>query len=92
LSRLRQSGESFSEPEEERGLESMEKEDACKTRKVGFFLMEAVGGGDATANNSSRLGSEAPAFSLLSTSIESEACPFAIYVNKAEVSTHLKLI
>jgi hypothetical protein len=78
LSRLIQRGESFSEPDDERGLASMEKEAACIARNVGFFLVDAVGGGDATANNSSRLGSEILAFSLSSTSIESETWLFAI--------------
>jgi hypothetical protein len=86
-------GESFSsEPDDERGLASMEKEETCKARNVGFFLMEAVGGGDATANNSSRLGSDAATFSLSSTSIESEIFPFVIYINTDTDLKYLKLI
>jgi len=81
LSLSRQRGESFSEPEDERGLASIEKDEACTVRKVGFFLTETEGGGEATANSSSRLGSGASAFSLLSTSIESDIRPFAIYIN-----------
>ena len=50
----------------------MEWEGTCKARKVGFFLIDVVGGGDATAKSSSRLASVEFMFSLSSMSMESE--------------------
>jgi len=80
---LKQRGESFSEAEE--GLASMEWEEVCNARIAGSFLTEMEGGGDATANNSSRLASVELTFSLSSMSISLPVCPLlTLYEHKTK--------
>jgi len=57
----------------------------CNARIAGSFLTEMEGGGDATANNSSRLASVELTFSLSSMSISLPVCPlFTLYEHKTK--------
>jgi hypothetical protein len=78
VNRFPQRGESISEPDVEWGLASIECEEECSARNVGCLLIATEGGGDAIANNSSRLGSVEVMFSLSSTCMASGGCVFEI--------------
>jgi hypothetical protein len=79
VNRFTQSGESLSVDEDGLAAASRERDDACKARMVGFFLIERDGGGEAMAKSSSRLASVELTFSLSSICITSEPWLFAIY-------------